>query len=151
MLDIDQYACTNKACSDFGKRGLGNITKQFRYGPYERWMLRCSTCKHRFSETKGTPLANAKLDATVIGQILKATAEGIGVRATGRIVGVSKNATNRVILKVGAHCTKLLQDMLRDLELTEVQLDELWSFVQKKVKPELNRRLAQEPSGSGRA
>lgn len=151
MLDIKQYACPNKDCLDFSIKEKGNLTPQFQYGPMQRWMLRCSTCKSRFSETKGTPLENSKLTATVIGQILKVTAEGNGVRATGRIVGVSKNATNRIILKVGAHCAKILQDLLHDLELTEVQLDELWSFIEKKVKPGFSQkaRRTAEPYGYG--
>ncbi len=153
MLDVAQYACTNKDCQDYSIKNKGNLALQFQYGPKKRWMLRCSTCKSRFSETKGTPLENAKLSATIIGQILRTTAEGNGVRATGRLVGVSKNATNRIILKVGSHCSKVLQDLLHDLELTEVQLDELWSFIEKKVKPGLLRqaRRTVEPCGSGPA
>ncbi len=151
MLKIEHYACPNEACPDHGARGKGNLTRQFQYGPYGRWMLRCSTCAARFSETKGTPLENVKLSPRKVGLILKATAEGNGVRATGRIAGVSKDAVNRLILNVGEHCARLLDGLLRDLSLTELQLDELWSFIEKKVKPELKRRRrAAEPSGSGR-
>ena len=153
MLEIERYACVNEKCPDFGIRGKGNLTPQFSYGRHGRWILRCKTCKARFSETKGTALANLKLAPEVVGQILRVTAEGNGVRPTGRIVGVSKNAVNRVILRVGEHCEKVLQELLCDLGLTEVQLDELWSFIEKKVKPRLllTRQSAAARLGSGRA
>jgi hypothetical protein len=39
---------------------------------------------------------------------------------------------NDVILRIGVHCAKVPDRLLRSLPLTEVQLDELWSFVKKK-------------------
>lgn len=144
MLEIKYYACPNEACADHGERGKGNISKQFQYGKQKRTMLRCKTCKTRFSETKGTPLEGMKLAPEIVGQILRVTAEGNGVRATGRITGVSKNAVNRVILKVGRHCEKVLRDLFFDLNLTELQLDELWSYIEKKVFPMLKQEKIKE-------
>jgi transposase-like protein len=153
MLEIERLACVNERCPDFGIKGKGNLTPQFSYGRHGRWMLRCKTCKTRFSETKGTALQNLKLAPEVVGQILRVTAEGNGVRPTGRIVGVSKNAVNRVILRVGEHCEKALRELLCDVGLTEVQLDELWSFIEKKVKPRIlpTGQSAVAGFGSGQA
>ena len=48
--------CLNCDCPDHGKRGTGNLTVTSRYGPEKsRRMLRCRTCKTRFSEPKGMP------------------------------------------------------------------------------------------------
>jgi transposase-like protein len=153
MLEMEHYACPNPECPDHGERGKGNIGRQSRYGRYDRWILRCKTCKTRFSQTTGTPLHDVKLSPEKVELILKVTAEGVGVRATGRITGVSKDAVNRLILKVGEHCEKVLRELLRDLELTELQLDELWSFIEKKTLPTMKREMTKstESSGSGPA
>lgn len=149
MLEIEHYACVNGDCPDFGIKGKGNLSAGFSYGPHGRRMLRCRTCKARFSQTKGTALENLKLSPEKVGRILQVTAEGNGVRATGRIVGVSKNAVNRLILRAGEHCEQVLRELLHDLCLSEVQLDELWSFIEKKVKPRLCPTKGETPGGSG--
>ncbi len=96
-------------------------------------MLYCRSCKCRFSETKCTALVGSKYSSETIGQIIRCTAEGVGVRATARILQLDKDAVNRVILKVGEHCRHVLDNLLVELGLTEVQLDELWAFVEKKL------------------
>ncbi len=57
MDDLSRFCCLNSECPDHGKRGAGNLTVISRHGPGKaRRMLRCRTCKGRFSERKGTPL-----------------------------------------------------------------------------------------------
>ena len=60
-----------------------------RYGPDKsRRMLRCRTCKARFSERKGTPLFDAHLPPEKVESVLEHVAEGCGVRQTGRLCRV---------------------------------------------------------------
>jgi LacI family transcriptional regulator len=54
--DLSAFCCQNPRCPDYGRRGKGNLTAAMRYGPQRRRLLRCRTCKARFSERKGTPL-----------------------------------------------------------------------------------------------
>lgn len=57
MQDLSAFCCQNPECSDYGKRGLGNLSVTDHYGLQDaRRMLRCATCEARFSERKGTPL-----------------------------------------------------------------------------------------------
>ncbi|MFN2343962.1 MAG: hypothetical protein ABR542_11450, partial [Desulfonatronovibrio sp.] len=56
-------------------------------------------------------------------------AEGVGVRATARLLNLDKDTVNRVILRAGEHCAQVLSNLLTSLHLTEAQLDELWTFV----------------------
>jgi hypothetical protein len=37
------------------------------------------------------------------------------------------------------HCQKALSELLKDLNLSECQLDELWSFIKKRVFPHAGR------------
>jgi hypothetical protein len=46
---------------------------------------------------------------------------------------LDKDTVNRVILRAGEHCANVLSCLLASLKLTEAQLDELWTFVKKRV------------------
>ena len=48
-----------------------------------------------------------------------------------RLLEVEKDTVNRVILRAGVHCAKVFSELLTSLEMTEVQLDELWTFIKK--------------------
>ena len=62
MDDLSRFCCQNSECQDYGKRGGENLSVCDHYGPNkQRRMLRCRTCKARFSERKGTPLFGANL------------------------------------------------------------------------------------------
>lgn len=56
----------------------------------------------------------------------------MGIRAAARLVGVSNRAVLNVLRSAGLHCAALLNDKLRNLKPTHVEIDEAWTFVQKK-------------------
>ena len=104
MDDLSRFCCLNPACADLGKRGHGNLTVTARYGPNKsRRMLRCRTCKARFSERKGTPLFDARLPPETVESVLEHVAEGCGVRQTGRLCRVAPNTVARYSRLAGEH------------------------------------------------
>jgi transposase-like protein len=112
MDDLSQFCCQNPECADFGKRGLNNLTVPARYGRSQRRVLRCRTCKARFSERKGTPFFNAALAEEKIASVLQHIAEGCGVRKTARLAGVSKDTVTRYCLRVGEHAQQLHDELV---------------------------------------
>jgi LacI family transcriptional regulator len=110
--DLSAFCCHNPQCPDYGQRGHGNLTVPMRYGPQQRRLLRCRTCKARFSERKGTPLFGAQLPADKLVAVLSHIAEGVGVRKTGRLVGVNKNTVVRYCLLAGAHAQQLHDELV---------------------------------------
>ncbi len=133
MADLGEVFCPQRECKDFGLRGLGNIAARGRYGKdHNRVLLYCRTCGKRFAATRATAFFGLHLADETIRQIIHHAAEGVGVRATARLLNLNKNTVNRVILRAGEHCQRVLSDLLRSLKLTETQLDELWSFVKKR-------------------
>jgi len=113
MDDLSRFGCQNSECPDYGKRGGENLSVCDHYGPNkQRRMLRCSTCKTRFSERKGTPLFGARLPEEKIVSIASHLAEGCGVRKTGRLVGVSKDTVTRYSLLAGEHARDLHQELV---------------------------------------
>jgi hypothetical protein len=77
MDDLSRFCCQNSACPEHGKRGGENLSVCDHYGPNrQRRMLRCRTCKARFSERKGTPLFGANLPEEKVAVVLGHVAEG---------------------------------------------------------------------------
>ena len=104
MDDLSRFFCLNSGCPDHGKRDAGNLTVTSRYGPEKsRRMLRCRTCKARFSERKGTPLFDARLPPEKVVSVLEHVAEGCGVRQTGRLCRVAPNTVARYGRIAGEH------------------------------------------------
>ena len=112
MDDLSRFCCVNAACADYGKRGHGNLTVPMRYGPNKTRLLRCSTCKARFSERKGTPLFDARLKAELAVAVLAHVAEGIGTRKTARLVGVHRDTVTRYIRRAGEHAQELHDELV---------------------------------------
>ena len=96
MDDLARFCCQNARCTDYGKRGAGNLAVRMRYGTDKRLrLLYCRTCHARFSERKGTPLFQARLPEAKVEAVLAHIAEGCGVRKTGRLVGVNRETVAR--------------------------------------------------------
>jgi transposase-like protein len=110
--ELGQFCCQNEECDDYGKRGHGNLTVCMRYGQHQRRLLYCRTCKARFSERKGTPLFDSRLPEHKVVDVLQHVAEGVGVRKTSRLVGVSKDTVVRYSLRAGEHAQQLHDELV---------------------------------------
>jgi IS1 family transposase len=64
--------------------------------------------------------------------VISALVEGCSIRSTERLTGVHRDTIMRLMLRVGERCVTILDERMRNLSLPSVQVDELWTFVQKK-------------------
>ena len=113
MDDLSSFCCMNSRCPDHGKRGAGNLTVTSHYGPDKaRRMLRCRTCKARFSERRGTPLFGSRLPPGVAESVLEHVAEGCGVRQTGRLREVNRGTVGRLSKIAGEHARDLHDELV---------------------------------------
>ena len=113
MDDRSRFCCLNCDCPESGKRGAGNLTVTSRYGPGKaRRMLRCRSCKARFSERKGTPLFDARLPPEKVESVLEHVAAGCGVRQTGRLCRVNRGTVGRYRRLAGAHARDLHDEVV---------------------------------------
>ena len=88
----------------------------------------------RSGARKGTAMYHAHLSEQAFETIAKSLAEGVGVATTARIQGVDKKSVLLVLAKAGEHAMKISQALMRNLVVSECQLDEMWSFIGKKEK-----------------
>src|SRR3954447_26944192 len=113
MDDLSRFCCLKPDCPEHGKRGAGDLTVTGRYGPDKsRRMLRCRSCKARFSERKGTPLFGDRLDARNVEPILEHACESCGVRQTVRLCKVDSKSVARYGRRAGKHGRALHDDLV---------------------------------------
>ena len=78
------------------------------------------------------PLFGLRLPKAKIIDVVKHLAEGCPGRKTARLTGVSRVTVGSIVNLVGEHAKAIHDLLIRDLEVAEVQMDEMWSFVGKK-------------------
>ena len=64
--------------------------------------------------------------------VIGALAEGSSIRSIERITGVHRDTIMRLGVKVGQGCMALMDDQMRNLPCTRLEMDEIWGFVGKK-------------------
>ena len=67
-------------------------------------------------------------------RILTVLSEGMGVNAACRVTGASKNTVLKLLADVGTACALYQDAAMRNLKLTDIQVDEIWSFIGAKAK-----------------
>lgn len=75
-----------------------------------------------------------KLPKSKRADILRALTEGNSIRATARMVGVSKTTVLKLLVEVGEFCAIYHDHKVRDLPCKRVEADEIWAFVGAKQK-----------------
>jgi len=66
--------------------------------------------------------------------VISALAEGSSIRSIERMTGVHRDTIMRLGVRIGQGCAKVLDQKMRGLSSTRIQLDEIWGFVGKKDK-----------------
>jgi len=132
-MDLTTCYCRNRNCFRYGLSGPE--ARLIRRGWHRRAQrLECWECRHRFSARAGSAYAGIRSSEVLFRNGVRQLAEGASIRATARNIECDKDTVALWLPRVGRHCQRLLDYFLRDLHLTECQLDELWTFVYKKEK-----------------
>lgn len=144
-IQTNHVSCPHEECSSSGVLAPDPAHDIVGCGIYttvhgeKRQLFRCEVYGQPFSETAGTPFFDLKTPMHTVCTALKELSEGLGVQAVGRIHGVKPDTVLEWIKKAGHHCEQVSEHMMRELELTQAQLDEMWTFVHKK-----QRKLSEE-------
>lgn len=110
----------------------GSETKKFgsfktRSGTVQRFRCLNPSCGKTFNEQRR--FVGLCLDESKIVQIIRCLTEGVGVRATARLVGCDKNTVLEVVRVIGAKAEQFHDAIVRNVKTESIQLDELWARV----------------------
>jgi IS1 family transposase len=129
QVDTSQHFCPNPDCDYRGWVGWGNLSSNGHpsSGPWRQ--LYCSQCEGYFLETRGTPLYGKRVSPDLLVWAVGALAEGLGIRAVARVFAVDPNTVLQWLVEVADHATAFSQYFVRDVHVTQVQLDELFALL----------------------
>lgn len=116
------------------KHGQHNIIKK-GFNVKGNQMFKCKTCGVRFPETKGTVFYNIHLKEDQIIMICKLLVEKKGIRAIEHTRGIHRDTVSKVVEDLARHARGGTDFLIRNVGLTKIQVDEMWSFVKKTKEP----------------
>src|SRR3990170_6365239 len=125
--------CQNPKCKyflmeegkDLLKRGKNRAGHQQYY---------CNNCSTWFVETLNTPLYKKHLSKPEIINICKHLVEKNGIRSIERITGHHRDTIGNLLEDMAEHAEHVNKTLLHDLNLTQYEMDELWTMVKKSRK-----------------
>lgn len=104
----------------------------------------CLGCGKTWIDRTARPLGDMRISMKQATLALGMLLEGMSVRATARLTGMDAGTICDLVLLVGENCARLLEAKVQNVEVKDVQLDEIWSFVGMKERTRLARNRSQE-------
>ena len=127
-------ACPNDYCADMGKIGLRNIigngTYQTKSGKVRKYI--CKSCGKVFCDRTNTAFFDLRTKDEKVLIALKMIIKGISLRSVAEIINVKLDTVRGWLTKSAEHSKEVNKVLLKDLNVSKVELDELWTFVKKK-------------------
>jgi transposase-like protein/IS1 family transposase len=105
-------------------------TEAFKFGiqnGFQRY--RCKTCGKTFSDIPARPLDDLRVDFEKACQVVHLLCEGMGVRAVERLTQLNRRTVLGILETAGRKCARLLDDRIKGVKVKDVEIDELYSFV----------------------
>ena len=119
--------CDNASCPDCGKIGADNV----KMHSYAERRLRCTTCQRTFSADKGTVFETLRTPRPILLDAVAMLVERNSLRAVSRVKHCTADAVLHWLDLAGQQGAAVHRSFIRDVHPTQVQVDELWSFVKK--------------------
>ena len=95
---------------------------------------KCKACKATFGIIPPRPLGAMRIDLDKAVLVLSLLTEGTSIRSAERVSGIHRDTIMRLLRHAGEKCETLLNRLVKDVEVKDVQMDEVWSFVGMKEK-----------------
>jgi transposase-like protein/IS1 family transposase len=96
--------------------------------------FRCVECKKTYSEAITDRLPGSTIPLATVENVLQLLIEGCSVRSVERISGLHRDTILKLLVAAGEKCEALLGRLIVNVPVTDIQADEIWSFIAKKEK-----------------
>jgi transposase-like protein/IS1 family transposase len=105
-----------------------------RFGKHRNGLqrFRCNQCRKTFTEEHERPLDEMRLPLDRAVSVLQLLLEGMSIRSAERITGIHRDTILRLLVLAGERCQRLMDEKLKNLDVLDVEVDEIWGFVGKK-------------------
>jgi transposase-like protein len=128
-----EAVCQNPRCRFYLKEEGKDIIKSGKYTTgHQRYY--CHHCDTYFMETKGTPLYRKHLSEEEIVNVCKHLVEKNGIRSIEHLTGHHRDTIGVLLEDMAEHAEKMNTYLIKNLNLSQYECDEFWTFVKKKRK-----------------
>jgi IS1 family transposase/transposase-like protein len=108
-------------CRKFGKRG-------------NRQRYQCLGCRKIHTDDRNNTLGGMYLPLPKAELILQLLLEGNSISSIVRLTDVHQKTILKLLVLCGEKCERIMADKIRNIQVRDVELDEVWSFIGKKAK-----------------
>ena len=128
--------CPYEECPDYKKLQSQTQKNIIKAGKTKAGIQRheCKTCRHTFTETKGTLFYRKRTPADKILETLAFVAEGNRLSSLRRVKGVKEDTILVWLREAAKHVDAVNDVLLKDFQIKRGQLDGMWLFIQNKGK-----------------
>ena len=142
-------ACPNAGCKVFGKLGSGMVVSNGTYfvGSARVRKFICRHCGKVFNSRARTPFRWLHTPQRKVLMALKLLVKGLSLRGTAEVLEVKLDTVRHWLRKAAQHSDAVSRMLIHELKLSQVQVDELWTFVKKNTKIPLGG----QPEGPARS
>jgi transposase-like protein len=97
-----------------------------------RRVFQCKLCGEQFSETRGTVFFDLRTAEEIVILVLKLLLCRVELTALSFALGVTEGTVLEWLRRAAEKAEEINQYLLREVNVTQVQLDELWNFIARK-------------------
>src|SRR6266849_11134260 len=142
--------CPNLACAHYNRMACGNVSAIATYLTQsgKRRIFRCHPCAPQFAETRATVFFDLRTAEDKVMMALKMLLVRVDLTGICFVLGVTEE-TVLAWLRRAAHQAEVInRHLLREQPVTQVQLDEMWNFIERKHACETDATGESLPSGA---
>jgi transposase-like protein len=126
--------CPNPACDHYKLINRGNVKSISTYATQsgKRRVFQCNICGEQFSETRDTVFFDLRTPEEKVMIVLKLLLCRVTLTNISYALGVTEETILNWLERAAQKAEEINQHLLCEVKVTQVQLDELWSFVLRK-------------------
>ena len=126
--------CPNPACKHYKLMKRGNVRAIATYSTQSgrRRIFECKLCDEQFSETRQTVFFDLRTPEEKVMLVLKLLLCKVELTSLSFALGVTEETILEWLRRAAEKAAEINQHLLREVQVTEVQLDELWAFILRK-------------------
>ena len=126
--------CPNPECAHYSRMQPGNVSAIATYLTQsgKRRIFRCHACETSFSETRDTVFFDLRTSEEKVIFALKMLLVRVDLSGISFVLGVTEETVLAWLRRAARKAEQINAHLLRDLPVTQIQLDEMWNFIARK-------------------
>ena len=141
--------CPNEDCKFYGISGNGNIIGNGTYQITNKRVRKyiCRECGRVFNDRTNTFFDNVQKTESIIILALKMAIKGMSIQSIADVLEVQPATVSNWLFRAAKQREKVNEGLMKDLNISKVEMDELWVIVEKKLRQEQKLKMTEHGCG----